>query len=157
VFGAARAAMTYLPRLHTPAEDLAFFAGQVLPHCAVTVARVASGAADRGTVTDDSGPAGAPAELVAFSAAADGWLRHLYVAPPWQGRGIGAALLQRAMAANPDGLSLWAFAENHGALAFYRRAGFAEVLRTDGSANEERRPDVQLRWRGRAKGSAATG
>jgi len=52
------------------------------------------------------------------------------------------------MSENPGGLSLWAFAANHGAIAFYGRAGFVEVLRTDGSGNEERQPDVRMRWPG---------
>ncbi len=85
---------------------------------------------------------------MAFSAVKDGWLDHLYVVPAWQGRGIGGALLDRARRENPGGLSLWAFVANHRAIAFYGRAGFVEVLRTDGSANEERQPDVQMRWAG---------
>jgi GNAT superfamily N-acetyltransferase len=93
--------------------------------------------------------------IVAFSAVKGGWLDHLYVIPAQQGEGIGATLLERAMTENPAGLRLWAFAANYRALAFYARAGFVEVLRTDGSANEERQPDVQMRWSGRdgARGS----
>ena len=136
VFGAARAHMTYLPQLHSAAEDVAFFSGQVLPTSRVTVAEV-------------------DGEIVGFSAVKGDWLDHLYVAPARQGEGIGATLLERAMTENPAGLCLWAFAANHRALAFYVRAGFAELLRTDGSANEEREPDVQMRWSGRrdVKGS----
>jgi GNAT superfamily N-acetyltransferase len=78
----------------------------------------------------------------------DGWLDHLYVIPSRQGGGIGGALLTRAMEESPGGLTLWAFAVNHGAIALYDRAGFVEVLRTDGSGNEERVPDVQMRWEG---------
>ena len=130
VFGAARAEMRYLPRLHTASEDIAFFSEQEVPASRVVVAE-----------TDG--------EAVGFSAVKDGWLDHLYVVPRWQGRGIGSALLGRAMDANPSGLSLWAFAENHRAIAFYGRAGFVEVLRTDGSRNEEGQPDVQMRWAGR--------
>jgi GNAT superfamily N-acetyltransferase len=96
--------------------------------------------------------AGADGEIVAFSAVKEGWLDHLYVVPPEQGRGIGGALLQRAMSENPGGLSLWAFVANHRAIAFYERAGFVEALRTDGSGNEEREPDVQMRWDGPAPG-----
>ena len=129
VFGAARADMRYLPQLHTPEEHVGFFSGVVLRTSRVTVAEV-DGA------------------VVAFSAVKDGWLDHLYVVPAQQGRGIGGALLARAMSENPGGLSLWAFAANHGAIAFYGRAGFVEVLRTDGSGNEERQPDVRMRWPG---------
>jgi putative acetyltransferase len=133
VFGAARGAMTYLPALHTPEEDLAFFSGHVLPLCRVMVAEVE---------VEGGG-------VVGFSAVGDGWLEHLYVAPGWQGGGIGGALLGLAMKDNPSGLSLWVFAANHRAFSFYERAGFAEVLRTDGNRNEERQPDVQMRWAGR--------
>jgi len=129
VFGAARAEMAYLPQLHSQEENVTFFSAGVLPTSWVTVAEVAG-------------------ELVAFSAVKDRWLDHLYVVPGQQGRGIGGALLGRAMTENPGGLTLWAFAANHRAIAFYERAGFVEVLRTDGSGNEERQPDVQMRWPG---------
>ena len=129
VFAAARAKMRYLPALHSRQEDVAFFSTRVLPTSDVTVA-------------DSAGA------VVAFSAVRDGWLEHLYVVPARQGCGIGGALLGRAMKENPGGLSLWAFAANHRAIAFYGRAGFAEVLPTDGSGNEERQPDVQMHWAG---------
>jgi GNAT superfamily N-acetyltransferase len=129
VFAAARAQMRYLPELHSHEEHVVFFSSRVLPTSRVTVAEMAG-------------------EVVAFSAVKDGWLDHLYVVPARQGRGIGRALLGRAMGENPGGLSLWAFVANHRAIAFYGRAGFVEVLRTDGSANEEREPDVQMRWAG---------
>jgi GNAT superfamily N-acetyltransferase len=132
VFAAARAEMRYLPALHSRQEDVAFFSTRVLPTSDVTVA-------------DGAG------EVVAFSAVRGGWLEHLYVVPAQQGRGIGGALLARAMNENPAGLSLWAFAVNHRAIAFYARAGFAEVHRTDGSGNEERQPDVQMHWAGDSK------
>jgi GNAT superfamily N-acetyltransferase len=127
VFAAARADMRYLPELHSRREHVAFFSTRVLPSSHVTVAEAAG-------------------EVVAFSAVRDGWLEHLYVVPAHQGGGIGGVLLGRAKGESPAGLSLWAFAANQRAIAFYGRAGFAEVLRTDGSGNEERQPDVQMRW-----------
>jgi GNAT superfamily N-acetyltransferase len=139
VFGAARAEMRYLPQLHTPAEDVAFFSERVLPTSHVTVAEV---------VTGTAAAAGSDPEVAGFSAVRDGWLDHLYVIPSRQGGGIGGALLARAMDESPEGLTLWAFAANHGAIALYGRAGFAEVRRSDGSGNEERVPDVLMRWGG---------
>jgi GNAT superfamily N-acetyltransferase len=133
VFAAARAEMRYLPALHSHEEHVAFFSTRVLPTSRVTVAEMAG-------------------EVVAFSAVKDGWLDHLYVVPARQGGGIGRALLGRAMGENPGGLSLWAFVANHRAIAFYGRAGFVEVLRTDGSGNEEGEPDVQMRWAGEVVG-----
>jgi GNAT superfamily N-acetyltransferase len=132
VFGAARSEMRYLPALHTSAQDVAYFSEDVLPGSRVVVAE-------------------ADGEMVGFSAVRAGWLEHLYVAPGWQGRGVGGSLLDRAMTEHPGGLSLWAFAANTRAIALYGRAGFVEVERTDGSRNEERVPDVQMRWRGGLK------
>jgi GNAT superfamily N-acetyltransferase len=129
VFQRARAEMRYLPLLHSDAEDRAFFSERVLPSSQVTVAEI------NGMV-------------VGFSAVKDGWLDHLYVDPERQGGGIGAALVHRAMVEHPAGLSLWAFEANLRAIAFYARAGFVEVCRTDGSGNEEGQPDVQMVWGG---------
>lgn len=119
--------MRYLPNLHSGAEDLLFFSDQVLPTNRVNVAEI-------------------DGVIVGFSAVRAGWLDHLYVAPDEQGYGIGGWLLHLAMTEHPEGLSLWAFEANHRAIAFYARAGFVEVLRTDGGANEERVPDVRMRW-----------
>lgn len=48
------------------------------------------------------------------------------------------------------GLTLWVFETNVDARRFYRDHGFVEVERTDGSANEERSPDVRYAWPGPA-------
>jgi putative acetyltransferase len=122
--------MTYLPALHTPVEDVAFFSERVVPESWVRVAEV-----------DGEG-------VIGFAAARGGWLDHLYVVPPHQGRGVGGELLRRAQADHPDGLLLWVFEENRRAQAFYARAGFVEILRTDGSDNEEKAPDVKMQWSG---------
>lgn len=66
----------------------------------------------------------------------------LYVATP--GCGIGKALLDHAKLGRAS-LTLWTFQTNDGARRFYAREGFREVAFTDGE-NEERLPDVQLRW-----------
>ena len=65
---------------------------------------------------------------------------------------FGRGLLGRAMSENPGGLLLWAFVANGRAIAFYERAGFVELRRTDGSGNEEGVPDVQMRWTGPLRG-----
>ena len=74
-----------------------------------------------------------------------GWLDQLYVDPARTGEGLGATLVDLAKRQRPDGLELWAFQSNGRAIAFYERHGFREVARTDGD-NEERAPDVRLRW-----------
>ena len=71
----------------------------------------------------------------------------LYVLPSRTGQGIGAALVAHAKRLRPDRLELWTFQSNLGARRFYARHGFTEVELTDGSGNEERAPDVRLRWR----------
>ena len=77
------------------------------------------------------------------------WLDDLYVRPDAQGQGVGTALLERVLATHPDGVGLWVFESNEPARSFYARHGFIALERTDGSANEERSPDIKLVWPGR--------
>jgi chorismate mutase/GNAT superfamily N-acetyltransferase len=74
------------------------------------------------------------------------WVHSLYVDPDRTGEGIGSLLLDVAKHARPRGLGLWVFESNEAARRFYRRHGFVEVNRTDGSQNEEREPDVEMAW-----------
>ncbi|MBT3150765.1 GNAT family N-acetyltransferase [Streptomyces sp. CHD11] len=74
-------------------------------------------------------------------------LEQLYLAPGWRGRGIGDRFVTLAKERRPGGLSLWTFQVNAPAHRFYERHGFAAVECTDGSANEEREPDVRYVWR----------
>lgn len=76
------------------------------------------------------------------------WLDDLYVDPDHPRQGIGSALLGVARARMPGGFALWVFEENAPARAFYRSHGLVELERTDGSANEERSPDVRVVWPG---------
>jgi chorismate mutase/GNAT superfamily N-acetyltransferase len=85
-------------------------------------------------------------ELVGLLLLEEDWLHSLYVAPALTGQGIGTVLLDVAKALRPTGLGLWVFEANAGARRFYRRHGFAEVRRTDGSDNEEQAPDVEMAW-----------
>lgn len=125
LFAASRAAaMPWLPVIHTPEEDRAFFAGVIASH-RVRIVR--------------------EADLLGFAAARPGWIDHLYVAPEARRRGIGAALLADALTGAAE-THLWAFQQNTAARAFYRRFGFEEAELTDGARNEERTPDVLLRW-----------
>jgi GNAT superfamily N-acetyltransferase len=85
-------------------------------------------------------------EVVALLALAPGWIEQLYVAPGHQGAGIGGRLVQLAQQRADGPLQLWTFQVNARARSFYRQHGFREVELTDGSANEEREPDVRLEW-----------
>jgi GNAT superfamily N-acetyltransferase len=88
-------------------------------------------------------------QIVAMMVLTPGWVNHLYVHPERSRRGIGTALLQRAVqGAESRGapLQLWTFQANRPARDFYARHGFTEVEFTDGATNMERAPDVRLVW-----------
>jgi GNAT superfamily N-acetyltransferase/chorismate mutase len=87
--------------------------------------------------------------VVGYSRSTPTWLDDLYVVPDAQGHGVGTALLRRVLALHPDGVGLWVFESNQPARDFYARHGFVALERTDGSANEERAPDIRLVWPGR--------
>lgn len=75
----------------------------------------------------------------------------LYLAPDRRGQGLGDLLIEKAKAQRPGGLSLWTFQVNEPAYRFYLRHGFREVERTDGEHNEEREPDIRMRWQPRGR------
>jgi GNAT superfamily N-acetyltransferase len=85
--------------------------------------------------------------VLGFVALQDEWVEQLYVDPSAWRSGSGSTLLGHAKQRRPDGLKLWTFQRNALARAFYRKHGFIELRETDGSANEEREPDVMLEWR----------
>jgi GNAT superfamily N-acetyltransferase len=122
-----RAAMPYLPELHTPEEDRVWVAHVVLPRQEVWVAEMAGSVVG---VTSLEGP----------------MVTQLYILPGKQGLGIGSALLARAKECRPEGLELYAFQRNSRARAFYERRGFIAVAFGDGSGNEEGEPDVLYHW-----------
>lgn len=85
--------------------------------------------------------------IAAWCDAKEGWLDQLYCRREQTGKGIGKALLDHAKAENPTGLKLYTFQVNTGARRFYKREGFEEIELSDGSENEEKRPDVLMEWR----------
>lgn len=88
------------------------------------------------------------AEVAGYARWTPTWLDDLYVHPDHQGGGIGTALFDTVAAHRPEGFCLWVFESNVSARAFYRRRGCVELERTDGSANEERAPDIRVAWPG---------
>ena len=68
-------------------------------------------------------------------------MQHLYVHPDHQGRGIGPALLEIALADGHE-KRLWTFQQNHRARKFYEDRGFQIETLTDGQGTEEKTPDV---------------
>lgn len=86
--------------------------------------------------------------IVGFANLTATWLDGLYVEPGAQRGGIGSTLVDLAKSLRPEGFGLWVFEVNEPARAFYRRHGFVELERTDGSANEEHAPDFKMVWPG---------
>tara|TARA_R110000787_G_scaffold16825_8_gene52947 strand:+ start:2211 stop:2675 length:465 start_codon:yes stop_codon:yes gene_type:complete len=125
---ARAAAMPLLAVVHTQDEVFEYFRDDVIPGSDVWLA---------------SSPAG----IAGFSARKEWELDHLYVALPFWRQGVGTALLHMAMLTVPR-LELWTFQCNEAARQFYEGHGFEAVAFTDGSANEEREPDVRYVWEG---------
>ena len=119
--------MTYIPRVHTPEEDLAYIAGLVAEH-EVWVA--------------EEGRA-----VLGFAILSADQLLQIHVEPGEQNRSIGGRLFAEAKKRRPAGFSLWVFQKNEGARRFYERHGCELVRVTDGQGNEEREPDAQYEWR----------
>lgn len=119
----------WVPKLHTPDQDL-WFVGKLLT---THVMRL--------------GFAGGPEdpEHLGFLARQGSRVDALYLAPGARGRGLGATLLAEVKALGL--VQLWTFEANHDARRFYLREGFREVRRTDGADNDEKLPDIWMEWR----------
>src|SRR5215472_15779831 len=122
-----REAMPWLPVLHSREEAIIYFVGHVLVHEEVLVAEVNE-------------------QVVGFIALEGDHVDHLYIAPLFQGRGIGDKLLAMAKGLRPSGLTLWTFQRNARARRFYEARGFVASEFNEGSRNEEREPDVLYAW-----------
>ncbi len=127
VFSPSLRLLTFLPELHTVAEDRRFIADVVLPECAVSVVEAAG-------------------RIVAFVARDGTEIRLLHTHPAFVGRGAGGMLLDVAKRAPVPALELWCFQANTDARRFYECHGFRAVRFTEGEGNEERMPDVRYRW-----------
>ncbi|EPE95292.1 GNAT family N-acetyltransferase [Rhizobium grahamii] len=119
--------LPWLPDVHTPEEDEAYWRTQLLPNRTILGAVSAQ-------------------RLVAIIAYGENEIDQLYVLPDFQANGIGTMLLRRAQE-EMDEIELWTFQRNTSARRFYERHGFVAMKETDGAGNEEREPDVLYRWR----------
>lgn len=119
--------LPWLAQLHTPEEDRGHWSGHLFATCDIW-----------GAERD-----GALLGIIAFR---EDWIDQLYILPNAQRQGIGTRLVDIAKAAYPK-LSLWTFQRNAAARRFYEARGFVEIRQTDGTANEEKEPDVLYRWR----------
>lgn len=142
VFMAARATMTYLPRLHTDEETRIYFARLVATQCVIVA------------VTQS-----APDDIAGFAAINDRedeapsdehdkkiHLDHLYVRPERHGEKIGTTLLNAVKTLRRQGFALWCFQANIDARRFYERHGLTLAKTTDGRDNEENLPDMLYVW-----------
>ncbi len=120
-------ALPFLAKLHTPQETRAFIANDVFPKCEMWVA------------VDGK-------RIVGMMALAGVHIDHLYLLPGHYRRGIGTKLLDTAKEASPEKLTLYAFAANARARAFYEHHGFKAVEFGDGSGNEAGEPDILYEW-----------
>jgi GNAT superfamily N-acetyltransferase len=121
-------ALPFLAALHTPQETRGFIANQVFPLSEMWLALEAG-------------------RIVGMMALVGTHIDHLYLQPGHYRRGIGTLLLNKAKELSPQKLTLYAFAVNTRARAFYEHHGFAPIEFGDGSANEAGEPDVLYEWR----------
>ncbi len=119
---AARAVIPLTNALHSLEDAIAYHAG--------LIARIDVRVAER-----DGG-------VIGYAARDGGVLAQLYVAPAHFRAGAGAALLEAMR--RESALTLWCFAHNQRALAFYRRFGATEIGRERGPENEEGLPAIHL-------------
>jgi GNAT superfamily N-acetyltransferase len=123
--------VTYAPLAHTDEQIRTWVCETLIPSGGVTVA-----------VVD-----GAVAGFIATSCAETcTWIDQLYVDHSLIGSGLGSALLQFAKATLASPIRLYTFQQNERARRFYLRHGFREIEFSDGSANEEKTPDILMEW-----------
>ena len=115
----------WMPDLHTLAETISF-CGTMIDRGWVTVAEV-------------------DGRVEGFMARDGEEICSLYMSRRGRRRGIGPQLLAQAKSVC-DRLKLKTFEANRGAQRFYRREGFVETARSDGSDNDENLPDVTYLW-----------
>jgi GNAT superfamily N-acetyltransferase len=127
VFSSSHGLLTFLPSLHTTAEDRRFIERVILNQCEVTLAEDASG-------------------IVSFLALQGEEIRLLHTRPDRIGMGAGTLLVEAAQASGVAAIELWCFQANARARRFYEARGFRAIRFTDGAGNEERTPDVRYRW-----------
>jgi GNAT superfamily N-acetyltransferase len=123
-------ALPFLRALHTNEETVAFITDDVF-------------------TKDDVWVAHDGASIVGMMALAGTHIDHLYLLPTHYRRGIGTKLIAKAKELHPENLTLYAFAVNMRARAFYERHGFVAIEFGDGSGNEAGQPDVFYEWRGK--------
>lgn len=122
-----RVFLPFAPSAHTPDEDRHWVEHHLIPQGRVQVAELS------GRVI---------AVLATCRDQAASWIDQLYVLPGYEGRGVGAQLLQLAHTVLEPPIRLYTFQANVRARRFYERHGYIAIQFSDGSFNEEKCPDV---------------
>lgn len=123
--------MAYVPTLYSRAEIRDWIAGDLLGHCEVIAACLAT-------------------EVAGFSVRRGDWLEQLYIRPDRQCGGIGSLLVDRAKRDCSGTLRLHVFQQNLRARRFYARHGFRVECLRDKTQNEENVADMVCIWQARA-------
>jgi GNAT superfamily N-acetyltransferase len=118
--------LPYLPKLHTPEENLEYFSTVMFPNKRIDLLK------DKD-------------KLLGFVCYDFDWIHHLYLLPEAIGKGYGAKLLKSARTYRTR-MKLWVFKKNERAIKFYEKHGFHRIKETDGSENEEKEPDILMHW-----------
>ncbi len=111
---------------HTLVTARNFFRHQVLPNNEVWVATVE----------------GMPAGLIALNAT---HIMQFAIAPEFQRKGLGSALLAQVLKTRDTDLRLFTFRRNHTACRFYEQRGFRAIAFGVSPAPESE-PDVEYLW-----------
>ena len=74
-----------------------------------------------------------------------GFVDQLFIHVDWQGKGLGAALIERAKLIYPEGFWLYVFQKNTSAIAFYEKQGL--IQGEAGVSPNEGEKDFKYHWR----------
>ena len=122
---ATRLAYVFMPWTHTD-ESFGEFVAAMIPEWSSVRVAVAEGT------------------VVGFACLHGDYLDQLFVAPAWQGKGIGSRLLDDTKRLQPLGFHLHTFEKNQAARRFYEARGL--VACGHGFSEQEQEPDVMYRW-----------
>lgn len=129
-----KAFVAFAPLAHADDEVRAWIVNALIPGGGVSVAA-------------DGGSNEAVVGMMAISRQDGvGWIDQLYLHPSVVGRGIGTRFITLAKESLGSPIRLYTFQGNAGARRFYERLGFRAIAFRDGSANEERSPDILYEW-----------
>lgn len=85
-------------------------------------------------------------QLAGFMGCSDTAIEMLFVAPEWQGHGIGRTLIDHALASGHQTVDV--NEQNPSALAFYQQMGFIVERRSSHDSQGQPFPILHMRWSG---------